>query len=236
MSKVSHLYAPLYAPFLPFLFLYLSPESSDSLFQKNVLCACVRHEVWWWCGPGGFFFPVHWVVHITGFGSFGRLCLSTFWSSYACAFTFSSRIMEVAFAYTLGFKIRFIPGLSLAFSRPPSLHPAAGSCCRCCFVVFFVQSSLFVSGVCNNECITLCFSPFSPWTSFLLSAFISRLFAVSYLPSSVRQFYLDLHALRLLHFLPHPIPLYLAFDDIFSYISSPDRCFPPSSFLLFLHS
>lgn len=35
---------------------------------------------------------------------------------------------------------------------------------------------------------------------------------------------------------PHPIPLYLAFDDIFSYISSPDRCFPPSPFLLFLHS
>lgn len=126
----------------------------------------------------GFFFPVHWVVHITGFGSFGRLRLSTFWSSYACAFTFSSRIMEVAFAYTLGFKFRFIPGLSLAFSRPPSLQPAAGSCCRCCSVVFFVQSSLFVSGVCNNECITLCFSPFISMDIF---SFFSLLLYLDYL-------------------------------------------------------
>lgn len=108
---------PFMPPFFPFFSLSLPWIIRLPFFKKT---CCVRV-----CGmrsgggaDRGFFFPVHWVVHITGFGSFGRLRLSSFWSSCACAFTFSSRIMEVAFAYTLGFKIRFIPGLGLARSTP----------------------------------------------------------------------------------------------------------------------
>lgn len=47
---------PFMHPFFPFFF-FISPLNHPTpFFQKNVLCACVRHEVWWWCGPGVFFF------------------------------------------------------------------------------------------------------------------------------------------------------------------------------------
>lgn len=140
-----------------------------------------------------------------------------------------SSVWKWALAYT---RIQIRPGLSLAC--PALAPPTAGSCCRCCSVVLFVQSSLSLVYL---YCVLFA-SLFPPWTS---SSFLLKYFSIicsAFSSPYSRQSTSSTSCITSTAFFASPhriLPLYLAFDDIFGYISSPDRCFPSSlSFSFFL--
>lgn len=194
--------------FLPFFFIS-PPESSDSFSEKT---CCVRV-----CGmrSGGVFF------HYYGLRVVWSLGLSAFWPSYVCAFTFlpyGSGLSRI-----LGFRFALV----LAWLVPPPLPPLREAA---------VVAALWFS-LCNPLCLRCMYIVYSllPFSlhGHLLFFFssISRLFAAPFhllthanLPSSTScitstAFFASPHRI---------LPLYLAFDDIFGYVSSPDRCFPSS--------
>lgn len=108
---------PFMHPFFPFFFC-ISPLNHPTPFFKKTCCVRV-------CGmrsgggaDRGFFFLYIGSYILRASGRLVVCVLALSGRPAHARLRFSSRIMEVAFAYTLGFKIRFIPGLSLARSTP----------------------------------------------------------------------------------------------------------------------
>lgn len=136
---------------------------------------------------GGVFF------HYYGLRVVWSLGLSAFWPSYVCAFTFlpyGSGLSRI-----LGFRFALV----LAWLVPPSLPPLREAAVVAA-LWFFLCNPLCL------WCIYIVYSllPFSLHGHLLLFfSSISRLFAAPFHLLTHANLPLPLHALRLLHFLPH---------------------------------